>query len=41
LISQRLRAVLEDRIETEPVEALQLKGFTKPVDAFRLIAVLR
>jgi class 3 adenylate cyclase len=39
LISQRLQAVLEDRIEIEPVEALQLKGFTKPVDAFRLIAV--
>jgi adenylate cyclase len=39
LISQRLQAALEDRIETEPVDALQLKGFTKPVDAFRVIAV--
>lgn len=39
LISQRLQAALEDRIETEAVEGLQLKGFSKPVDAFRLIAV--
>jgi adenylate cyclase len=39
LISQRLQAALEDRVETEPVDALQLKGFSKPVDAFRVIAV--
>jgi class 3 adenylate cyclase len=41
LISQRLQAMLEDRIEAEPVQGLQLKGFTKPVDAFRLIAIRR
>jgi adenylate cyclase len=39
LISQRLQAALEDRAETEAVDALQLKGFSKPVDAFRVIAV--
>ena len=39
LISQRLQAALEDRVETEAVDALQLKGFSKPVDAFRVIAV--
>jgi class 3 adenylate cyclase len=39
LISQRLQADLDDRVETEAVDALRLKGFTKPVDAFRLIGV--
>jgi class 3 adenylate cyclase len=39
LISQRLQATLEDRVETEAVDGLQLKGFSKPVDAFRVIAV--
>ena len=39
LISQRLQAALQERIETEPVDGLQLKGFHKLVDACRLIAV--
>jgi class 3 adenylate cyclase len=39
LISQRLQADLEDGVETEAVDGLQLKGFSKPVDAFRVIAV--
>jgi class 3 adenylate cyclase len=39
LISQRLQADLEDRVEAEAVDALQLKGFSRPVDAFRVIAV--
>ena len=39
LISQRLQADLEDRVETEAVDALQLKGFTRPVDAFRVVSV--
>jgi class 3 adenylate cyclase len=39
LISQRLQAALEERVETESVDGLQLKGFRKPVDAFRVIAV--
>jgi hypothetical protein len=39
LISQRLQAALEDRLGTESVDGLQLKGFSKPVDAFRVIAV--
>jgi class 3 adenylate cyclase len=39
LISQRLQAALEDRVETEAVEGLQLKGFSKPVDAFRVVSI--
>ena len=39
LISQRLQAALEDRLETEAVDGLQLKGFHKPVDAFRVLSV--
>jgi class 3 adenylate cyclase len=39
LISQRLQAALEDRVETAAVDGLQLKGFSKPVDAFRVIAL--
>ena len=39
LISQRLHAALEDRVETEAVDGLQLKGISKPVDAFRVIAI--
>jgi class 3 adenylate cyclase len=39
LISQRLQAALENRIETEAVEGLQLKGFSKPIDAFRVMAI--
>jgi class 3 adenylate cyclase len=39
LISQRLQAALEDRVETEAVDGLRLKGFSKPVDAFRVIAI--
>jgi adenylate cyclase len=39
LINRRLQAALQDRIETEEAPGLQLKGFHKPVDAFRLIAV--
>ena len=39
LISQRLHAALDDRVETEAVDGLQLKGISKPVDAFRVIAI--
>ena len=39
LISQRFRAALRERIETEEVHGLQLKGFTKPVDTYRVLAV--
>jgi len=34
LISQRLNAALEGKIETEPVGELELKGMTRPVVAF-------
>jgi class 3 adenylate cyclase len=35
LISQSLQAALEGGIESEPVDPLQLKGFSRPVLAFR------
>src|SRR5438093_3421350 len=34
LVSQRLNAALEGKIETEPVGELELKGMTRPVAAF-------
>jgi class 3 adenylate cyclase len=39
LISQRLHAAIERSTATEAIDALQLKGFSKPVDAFRVIAM--
>ena len=39
LLSQRLNAVVEDSIKTEPAVEQLLKGFTKPVQAFRVIAM--
>ena len=38
LLSQRLNAVVEDSIKTEPANEQLLKGFTKPVQAFRVIS---
>jgi len=40
LISQRLQAALETEIESEPVAALRLKGFSRPVPAFRVLRLL-
>lgn len=37
LISQRLQAATEDGFETEPVPDLELKGFSRPVPAFRVL----
>ena len=37
LISQRLNAAVEDEFETESVVALDLKGFSRPVPAFRVL----
>ena len=37
LVSQRLNAVIETEFETEPVPDQELKGFTKPIQAFRVI----
>jgi class 3 adenylate cyclase/DNA-binding NarL/FixJ family response regulator len=34
LVSQRLNAAVEERIETGPVGELELKGFSRPVPAF-------
>jgi class 3 adenylate cyclase len=39
LLSQRVVASVEDIADTEPVGALQLKGFLKPVPAFRLLGL--
>ncbi len=37
LVSQRIRAVLDDEIECESAGVLQLKGFSRPVPAFKVI----
>ena len=37
LISQRIQAAIDDRVVTEPVDELRLKGFTRPVPAFRVV----
>jgi class 3 adenylate cyclase/putative methionine-R-sulfoxide reductase with GAF domain len=37
LISQRLHAAVEEGFETEPVPDLDLKGFSRPVPAFRVV----
>lgn len=39
LISQRLYAEVEDKVEVEPVGEFTLKGFHRPVAAFNVIAV--
>lgn len=38
LLSQRLNAVIESAVATEPVPELTLKGFSRPVPAFRVMA---
>jgi adenylate cyclase len=37
LISQRVQTAVEDRVSAEPVDALALKGFTRPVPAFNVL----
>ena len=37
LISQRTYAAVEDQLKAEPVDELQLKGFSHPVTAYRLL----
>jgi class 3 adenylate cyclase len=37
LVSQRLNAAVEDGFETEPADEQALKGFSRPVQAFRVI----
>ena len=39
LIAQRLHAEVEDEVEAEPAGEFTLKGFTRPVTAFNLLAV--
>jgi len=40
LISQRVHAAVEDVIEAEPVDELQLKGFARPVTAYKVKRLL-
>jgi class 3 adenylate cyclase len=40
LLSQRVYAALEDRVETRPVADLELKGFSRPVPVYELVRVL-
>ena len=39
LLSQRAYAALEGRVDAEPLAELQVKGFTRPVEAYRLLRV--
>ena len=39
LVSQRVFGRVEDRVRAEAVEALTLKGFPKPVPAYRIVAL--
>jgi class 3 adenylate cyclase len=39
LVSQRVRAILGDRVEAESVGELALKGFSRPTPAFNLLTV--
>jgi class 3 adenylate cyclase len=37
LVSQRLNAFVEERVATEPLPDLALKGFSKPVPVYRVL----
>lgn len=39
LVSQRLYAAVEDAVKAEPVAPLQLKGFSRPTPAFRVLGL--
>ena len=39
LVSQRLHASLEDRIEADPIEPINLKGFSRPMPAYAVRAL--
>ena len=39
LISQRLLAALEDRIDAKPLQEMTLKGFHQPVTAFQVMGL--
>ena len=36
LITQRAHAAIEERVEAKPVDALSLKGFSRPVPAYEV-----
>jgi class 3 adenylate cyclase len=39
LLSQRVYAALEDRVEASPVADLQIKGFARPMQAYELVGI--
>jgi class 3 adenylate cyclase len=39
LLSQRVYAALEDRVEASPVADLQIKGFARPMRAYELVGI--
>jgi adenylate cyclase len=39
LLSQRVYAALEDRVEASPVADLQIKGFARPMQAYELLRI--
>jgi class 3 adenylate cyclase len=40
LLSQRVYAALEDRVEARPIADLELKGFARPMQVYELLGVL-
>lgn len=41
LVSQRMLAAVDDLVDTEPAEALTLRGFSRPVAGFRVLRAKR
>ncbi|HXG04264.1 MAG TPA: adenylate/guanylate cyclase domain-containing response regulator, partial [Candidatus Binatia bacterium] len=41
LVPRRVLAAVEDLVESEPVGALALRGFLKPVAAFNVVRLVR
>ena len=39
LVSQRLFAVVEDRVDAQPVGVIELKGFTRPIEAYAVLGL--
>jgi hypothetical protein len=39
LVSKRVYARVESRVEAEPVEALALKGFQSPIPAYNILSL--
>jgi class 3 adenylate cyclase/CHASE3 domain sensor protein len=39
LVSQRVQALIEDLAVTEPIGALELKGFSRPINAYNVVSL--